>query len=77
MLVLTVSNISHTVSFLTVSKLTFTLPISVDFDSVKFNTSSLNDYMSKFTYPVSTLPKSSVNFLPIVFISNVCHGKVF
>ena len=33
MSVLTVSNISHTVSFLTVSKLTFTLPISVDFDS--------------------------------------------
>ena len=69
------SNISHIVSFLTVSKLTYILPISVDFDSVKFNTSSLNDYMSK--YPVSTLPKSSVNFLPIVFISNVCHGKVF
>ena len=77
MSVLTVSNISHTVSFLTVSKLTFTLPISVDFDSVKFNTSSLNDYMLKFTYSVSTLPKSSVNFFQIVFISNECQGKVF
>ena len=65
------------ISIFTESNLTNILPFSVYFDSVKFNTSSLNDYMSKFAYPVSTLPKSSVNFLPIVFISNVCHGKVF
>ena len=73
MSVLTVSNISHTISFLTVSKLTYTLPISVDFDSVKFNISSLNYYMSKFTYPVSTLSKSSINFFfQKVFTSNAC-----